>query len=250
MTAQQHATRATASILLFLSLFPFLLPRLAISCRMPSSCRRDGNAATTKIARGGGGGGGRDGHDDNNSQTLTIRRFVEGASPSMVYDSCLCGWRDANFHLPIPHPITLRRGDAISGRGFRLMRAPPFLIERCANASYPHRMEYGVENPGPFTYQVRRHRGLITFEEGGVGGGVEGVGRRRRRHIGIGDGKVGDGDLGGRRGTVFTWHVEWEPLWGCGWFISPLTRWVVNIAANFTIEESERRRDGESRYIT
>jgi hypothetical protein len=153
-------------------------------------------------------------------QTLTVRRLVEGVSPSTVYDACLCGWRDANFHLPIPPPLTLDRGDEVSGLGFRLMRVPPFLIERCVDATRPRSMEYGVANPGPLTYPVSHHRGRITFE----------------------------GQRGGGGGTVFTWHVEWVPLRGCGWFVGPLTRWVVEAAAAFTIAESERRRDGKSRY--
>ena len=158
-------------------------------------------------------------------QTLTIRHHIEGTSPRTVYDACLCGWRDANFHLPIPHPLTLDRGDEVSGLRFRLMRVPPFLIERCVDVSYPHSMEYGVANPGLLTYPVSHHRGRITFEE-------------YHHHR----------DDGSGVGTVFTWHVEWIPLRGCGWFVSPLTRWVVEAAAAFTIAESERRRDGKSRY--
>lgn len=150
-------------------------------------------------------------------ETLTVRRVIEGVSPTTAYDSCLCGWRDANFHLPIPPPLTLARGDEVSGLGFRLMRVPPFLVERCTEASYPYSMVYGVANPGPLTYPVSRHLGRISFEER-------------------------------RDGTLFTWHVEWVPLRGCGWFVSPLTRWVVEAAAAFTIAESERRRDGKSRY--
>ena len=156
-------------------------------------------------------------------QTLTVRRRIEGVSPRTVYDACLCGWREANFHLPIPPPLTLNRGDLASGYGFRLMRVPPFLIERCVDVDYPHSMEYGVENPGLLTYPVSHHRGRITFEDD-----------RHRDGSGV--------------GTVFTWRVEWMPLRGCGWFVSPLTRWVVEAAAAFTIAESERRRDGKSRY--
>lgn len=151
-------------------------------------------------------------------QTLTIRRVIEGVSPTTVYNSCLCGWRDANFHLPLPSPVTLSRGDERSGRGFKLMRVPPFLIERCVDVDFPSLMEYGVANPGLLTYPVSHHRGRITFE----------------KHCG--------------GSTLFTWHVEWTPLRGCGWIVSPLTRWVVEAAALFTIAESERRRDGISKY--
>ena len=151
-------------------------------------------------------------------QTLTVRHVVEGAPPSPVYAACLCGWRDANFHLPIPPPLTLDRGDEASGSGFRLMRVPPFLVERCVGAAFPRSMEYGVANPGPLTYPVSHHRGRISFEDDRHGG------------------------------TVFTWRVEWVPLRGCGWLVGPLTRWVVEAAAAFTVAESERRRDGKSQY--
>ena len=155
-------------------------------------------------------------------QTLTIRRVIKGVSPTTVYDACLCGWRDANFHLPIPPPVTLSRGDEQSGLGFKLMRVPPFLIERCNDVNYASMMEYGVANPGLLTYPVSHHRGRITFE----------------KHRGS----------SGNDNTLFTWYVEWIPLRGCGWFVSPLTRWVVETAAEFTLAESERRRDGISRY--
>lgn len=154
-------------------------------------------------------------------QTLTIRRVIKGVSPTTVYDACLCGWRDANFHLPIPSPVTLSRGDERSGLGFKLMRVPPFLIERCNDVNFPSMLEYGVVNPGLLTYPVSHHRGWITFEKHRNSGNVN---------------------------TLFTWYVEWTPLRGCGWFVSPLTRWVVETAAAFTIAESERRRDGISRY--
>ena len=213
------SSRANITILLiFLLVVVFVLDLLDLpplaSCTMfrSSSLRRHVVVAAAAISPG-------------RVQSLTIRRVIKGASPSIVYDSCLCGWRDANFHLPIPPPLTLHRGRELSGYGFRLMRVPPFLIERCSDATYPYEMIYGVENPGHFTYQVKRHIGRITFEEGGEG-----------KEKGI--------------DTIFTWHVEWEPLRGCDWFVSPLTRWVVTRAADFTIAESERRRDGTSRYVS
>ena len=88
-------------------------------------------------------------------KTLTIRRVIDGVPPSTVYDACLCGWRDANFHLPIPPPVPLARGDEESGLGFRLMRVPPFLIERMVTCERPGTMEYGVANPGLLTCECR-----------------------------------------------------------------------------------------------
>ena len=100
---------------------------------------------------------------------------------------------------------------------------------------------YGVENPGRFTYQVKRHAGRISFEVGGGKGGGKGEEEEEEEE---------GGRPSSRADTIFTWHVEWEPLRGCDWFVSPLTRWVVARAADFTIAESERRRDGRSRYST
>jgi len=87
-------------------------------------------------------------------------------------------------------------------------------------------MEYGIANPGLLTYPVSHHHGRITFKED-------------HHHR----------DDGSGIGTVFTWHVEWMPLRGCRWFISPLTRWVVEAAAALRIVASERQWDGKLHYL-
>ena len=134
-------------------------------------------------------------------QKLSIRKVI-AAPPTEAYEACLRGWRDANFRLPIPPPVTLACGDEATGLGFRLMRVPPFLIERINVAEFPSTLEYGVANPGRRTYPVSHHLGRITFRESAL-----------------------------PSQTDFEWYVEWEPLRGFGWLVNPVTRAIVRVSA-------------------
>jgi hypothetical protein len=126
------------------------------------------------------------------------------ATRAACFDACVYGWRDGNFGLPIPPPIVRARGDEETAQGFKLMRVPPFLVERISEAHRPHSLEYGVTNPGPLTYPVSRHRGLITFAE------VE------------------------PETVRITWRVEWTPLWWSAWLVRLLTETIVRAAADYT----------------
>jgi len=137
------------------------------------------------------------------STVLRVTHTVH-ATPCAAFDACVYGWRDGNFGLPIPPPIVRSRGDEQTGAGFELMRVPPFLIERCRSAQRPSRLEYGVANPGPLTYPVSEHRGVISFDE-------------------VAPGR-----------TKITWRVEWTPLWWSGWLVRLATMTIVRAAADYT----------------
>mmetsp|Transcript_26526 Transcript_26526/g.84085 ORF Transcript_26526/g.84085 Transcript_26526/m.84085 type:complete len:159 (-) Transcript_26526:731-1207(-) len=128
------------------------------------------------------------------------------------FDACIYGWRDGNFGLPIPPPFVRARGDEVTAQGFELMRVPPFLVERISEAHRPHRLQYGVTNPGPLTYPVSRHRGLITFAE---------VAPETVR---------------------ITWRVEWTPLWCSAWLVRLMTEAIVRAAAEYTARRATGRR--------
>ena len=137
-------------------------------------------------------------------RTLRVSHTV-AASSAAAFDACLYGWRSGNFGLPIPLPIIRSRGAADSGEGLELIRVPPFLIERITISRRPAYLKYGVVNPGPLTYPVSRHSGMITFEE-------------------LTPGEV----------TRITWDVEWTPLPWSAALVSLMTEVIVRAASHYT----------------
>jgi hypothetical protein len=131
--------------------------------------------------------------------THTVR-----ATQAASFDACVYGWREGNFGLPIPPPFVRARGDEETAQGLELMRVPPFLVERIRAAERPHRLEYGVANPGPLTYPVSRHRGLITFVQAAP------------------------------ETVRITWRVEWTPLWWSAGQVRLMTEAIVRAAAEYT----------------
>lgn len=140
-----------------------------------------------------------------------VRRTIPDKSPAQAYKKCLQGWREENFNLPLNPPFILHQGDQITGKGFELMRIPPFGL-REAIIDHEHGpqlvMIYKVMNPGWFTYPVVEHQGKVTF-------------------------------IPKNEGTELDWNIQWTPLPHCGWVTQFFTELVVNKCVEFVVDKSD-----------
>jgi len=99
----------------------------------------------------------------------------------------------------------------------RRVVVPPFLIERLLPPSKNDEIEYTVDNPGLFTYQVHSHRGRVYFQE-------------------MND----DAGSSENRGLDMIWTVEIRPMRGWAWLVQPFTAAIVStICRNFKTHVQE-----------
>lgn len=83
---------------------------------------------------------------------------------------------------------------------------PPFLVERLVSSSDYGQIEYTVDNPGLFTYQVHTHRGRVRFKP-----------RERNQD-----------SSSATQSFDMIWEVEIRPMNGFGWLVRPFTAAVVS----------------------
>lgn len=114
-------------------------------------------------------------------QAICFQRDLQHLTPSRAYNRCLCGWREDNLGLWLPPPVILDSGDPETGVGLTLLRLPPGLQERIigfdeqASKSDDLKnedslaMRYTLVNPGPLTWPVSKHMGVISFDSLEVG---------------------------------------------------------------------------------
>ena len=98
----------------------------------------------------------------------------------------------------------------------RRVVVPPFLVERLVSIQDDDgtttAIEYTVDNPGLFTYQVHSHRGRVRFL------------------VDETTAKTNDGDVD----ATMIWEVEIRPLRGWAWLVQPFTAAIVStISRNF-----------------
>jgi len=97
----------------------------------------------------------------------------------------------------------------------RRVVVPPFLVERLVSIQDDDgttAIEYTVDNPGLFTYQVHSHRGRVRFLVDETAA------------------NTGDGNVD----ATMIWEVEIRPLRGWAWLVQPFTAAIVStICRNF-----------------
>jgi len=109
---------------------------------------------------------------------------------------------DSGGGLPVPF---------LSLDNQRRIYIPPFLVERLISSA-DGQIEYTVDNPSLFTYQVHTHRGRVRFEP-------------RERN---------ENSPSSSQSFDMIWEVEIRPLNGLGWLVRPFTAAIVStISRNF-----------------
>lgn len=140
-----------------------------------------------------------------------VRCSIPNKNQAEVFQRCLNGWREDNFQLPLNPPIVLRRGDHETGKGFELIRIPPFglreaIVDNVKGPDGTLTMVYRVMNPGWLTFPVSKHEGEIVFSPTDNGG------------------------------TELVWNIHWTPLPFCGGITQFFTELIINQCVKFVVD--------------